>query len=271
MSAQEIEHVVATPELLANPPEGIINAYGSLLKLDPEDSLFLGSHDYEVYETKLVLGLVRPGDVAVDVGGMIGYYTLLLARHVGGEGRVYAFEPDERNFALLSENVAMNGYDHVTLRRAVVGASTGRTTLFPAPEEFRGDGRAYGVEGGERTGVEVDMVSLDETIEGPVDIIKIDVQGYEGHVLEGMRDVLARSPQMFMLVEYAPCLLLEAGTDPGAFLADLGVQGFTFFEIDEPNKRTRGTDRATLLARSADESGDLHTGYTNLLCVKGQR
>jgi FkbM family methyltransferase len=271
VSVHSVEHVVATPELLANPPEGIINAYGSLLKLDPADALFLGSHDYEVYETKLVLGLVRRGDVAVDVGAMIGYYTLLLAHSVGAEGRVFAFEPDQRNFDLLSENVAMNGYDHVTLKQAVVGASSGKTKLYPAPEEFRGDGRAYGVGGGERTAVDVDMVCLDEAVDGPADVIKIDVQGYEGHVLEGMRDLLGRSNEMFMLVEYAPCLLLEAGTEPGAFLADLMGFGFTFFEIDEPNKRTRGTDPATLLARSADETGDLHTGYTNLLCVKGQR
>jgi FkbM family methyltransferase len=271
VSVQEVAPAVVTPELLANPPEGVINAYGSLLKLDPEDSLFLGSHDYEVYETKLVLGLVRPGDVAVDVGAMIGYYTMLLANTTGPTGRVYAFEPDQRNFALLSENVAMNGYDHVTLKQAVVGASAGKTKLYPAPEQFRGDNRAYGVDGGERVAVEVDMVSVDETIDGPVDLIKIDVQGYEGHVLEGMRDVLGRSPEMFMLVEYAPCLLIEAGTDPGAFLADLVGLGFGFFEIDEPNKTMRGTDPVSLLARSADESGDLYTEYTNLLCVKEQR
>jgi FkbM family methyltransferase len=258
-----------TEETLANPPSGVINAYGSLLKLDPEDSLFLGSHDYELYETRLVLGLCRPGDVAVDVGAMIGYYTMILALRAGPEGRVYAFEPDPRNFALLSENVAMNGYDHVTLRQAVVGASSGQTKLFPAPEQYRGDNRAYGT--ADREGVDTEMVALDDVIEGPVDLVKIDVQGYEGHVLEGMRDVLTRSPQVTMLVEYAPVLLKEAGTDPGDFLESLRTLGFALNEIDAENHRVTSVHRRGLLSRSADESGDLHMGYTNLLCIKGAR
>lgn len=258
-----------TPETLAAPPEGIINAYGSLLKLDPKDSLFLGSHDYEVYETKLVLGLCRPGDVCVDIGAMIGYYTLLLANRSGDGGRVYAFEPDQRNFDLLQDNVRMNRYDHVVLRQAVVGAASGTTTLYPAPDEFRGDNRAYGTS--QREGVDVDMVAIDDVVDGPVDLVKIDVQGYEGYVLEGMRRTIERSEQLMMLVEYAPTLLEEAGTDPRGFLSELSALGFRLFEIDEPAKRTRGTDAETLLARSADETGDLHTGYTNLLCVKASR
>jgi protein-L-isoaspartate O-methyltransferase len=56
---------------------------------------------YEPFETQWIEYFVRPGDVVLDVGAHIGYYTLLLSRLVGDQGRVYAFEPDPSNFALL--------------------------------------------------------------------------------------------------------------------------------------------------------------------------
>jgi FkbM family methyltransferase len=163
---------------------GVIDVHGSRLRLDPDDSLFLGSHDYEPYASKLVMGLLRPGDVAVDVGAMIGYYTVILAKHVEPHGRVYAFEPDPDNFALLESNVDLNGYANVTCRQAVVGAEAGRTKLWRAPTN-RGDHHAFETPGREPVGV--DVVALDDVVDGPVDLVKIDVQGYESFVLAGMR------------------------------------------------------------------------------------
>lgn len=257
------------PELLANPPPGTINAYGSLLKLDPQDSLFLGSHDYEVYETKLLIGICRPGDVVIDVGAMIGYYTMILARHVGEDGRVSAFEPDPANFELLTENVRLNGYSNVGCHQALVGDHTVRSRLYRAPEQYRGDGRAYGI--GDRDAIEIDMVALDDVIEGPVDIVKVDVQGYEGHVLTGMRGLIERSKQLAMFVEFTPTLLCLAGTEPGDFLGEIATLGFSLFEIDEDAQEVRGCEVRGLMSRAHDESGDLWQGYTNLLCVKAQR
>lgn len=264
-----MSELLATPELLSDPPPGMINAYGNLLKLDARDSLFLGSHDYEVYETKLVLGIVRPGDVAVDVGAMIGYYTLILARGVGPGGRVYAFEPDPDSFRLLEENVAMNGYEHVTCRRAIVGDRSGSGSLFRAPDEHRGDNRAYAHR--KRAPTEVEMVALDEVVEAPVDIVKVDVQGFEGRVLEGMPNLIAGSDQLTLLVEFSPELLDEAGTDPVEFLGSLREQGLRLFEIDEREGSLRGVHADRLVESFLDEDGAFGKGYTNLLCVKGCR
>ncbi|MEX2392928.1 MAG: FkbM family methyltransferase [Actinomycetota bacterium] len=261
---------ITTPELLADPPDGMINAYGSLLKLDPSDALFLGSHDYEVYESKLMIGLVRPGDVAVDVGAMIGYYTMILGHGVGPKGRVYAFEPDPDNFAILVENASINGYEHVQPRRAVVGAASGTTQLHRAPEAYRGDGRAYGVPGN-RPSVEVEMVALDELIAEEVNICKIDVQGYEGHVLAGMRELIARSPQLVLFLEFTPTSLELAGTDPAELLAEFKRFGFVMYEIEEDAHRIRGTEAASLLERARDANGAFTDDYSNLLLIKGHR
>jgi FkbM family methyltransferase len=249
-------------------PTGVIDVYGSLLKLDPEDSLFLGSHDYEPYESKLVMGLLRPGDVAVDVGAMIGYYTVILAKHVEAHGRVYAFEPDPENFALLEDNLRMNGYGHVVSRNVLVGAESGRGRLWRAPSN-RGDHHAFATNG--RDAVDVDVVALDDVIDEPVDLVKIDVQGYEGYVLAGMRRLIERSPQLAMLVEFCPALLVGAGTAPGEFIDEIRGYGFSLYEIDDEARRVRGIDPHELLDRVRPEFGDASEGYTNLLAVKAQK
>lgn len=248
--------------------EAVIDVYGSLLELDPGDSLYLGSHDYEPYESKLVIGLLRPGDVAVDVGAMIGYYTVIFASHVGTSGRVYAFEPDPENFDLLSSNVGRNGYEHVTCRAAAVGAQTGRARLWRAPSN-RGDNHLFATQG--RDAVDVEVVALDDVIEGSAELVKVDVQGYEGHVLAGMRGLIERSPQLSLLVEFCPALLIAAGTEPAAFVADLRDQGFALFEVDGDAQRVSGVDAADLLGRVRPEFGDSSEGYTNLLAVREQR
>ena len=246
---------------------GVIDVYGSRLRLDEQDSLFLGSHDYEPYASKLVIGLLRPGDVAVDVGAMIGYYTVILAKHVEADGRVFAFEPDPDNFALLESNVELNGYANVTCTQAIVGSAGGRGTLWRAPSN-RGDNHAFPSDG--RTTVEVEMVALDDVIDEPVDLVKIDVQGYEAFVLAGMRGLIDRSPQLAMLVEFCPALLIEAGTQPADLLNELRSLGFSMYEIDDDANRVRGVDMPELLDRVRPEYGDAAEGYTNLLCAKVQ-
>ena len=256
----------AAPATSSSEP-GVIDVYGSLLRLDPDDSLFLGSHDYEPYASKLVMGLLRPGDVAVDVGAMIGYYTVILAKHVGANGRVHAFEPDPENFALLSSNVAMNGYGNVTCRQAIVGAEHGRAKLWRAPAN-RGDHHAFPTQG--REAVDVDVVALDDVVDAPVDLVKLDVQGYESFVLAGMRELIERSPELAMLVEFCPALLIEAGTQPIDLLDELRSFGFSMFEIDDDARTVRGVDTPELLDRVRPEYGDAAEGYTNLLCAKVQ-
>lgn len=246
----------------------VIDVYGSMLELDPGDSLYLGSHLYEPYESHLLMGLLRAGDVAVDVGAMIGYYTVIFARLVGGSGRVHAFEPDPDNHALLSKNVEMNSYRHVTCHRAAVGAETAKGRLWQAPAN-RGDNHVFPTEG--RDSVEVDIVALDDVIDGPVDLVKIDVQGYEAQVLRGMERLIAASPQLAMLIEFCPALLIDAGTRPRDLVAQLRDLRFAIYEVDGDARAISGVDAEDLLARVRPEFGDSAEGYTNLLAVRGTR
>ena len=85
--------------------------HGHKMFLDPKDSLRLSIFGvYEPFETDLVQHEVGEGDVVLDIGANIGYYTLIFARIVGEGGKVFAFEPDPDNFALLKKNVEASGY-----------------------------------------------------------------------------------------------------------------------------------------------------------------
>lgn len=194
----------------------------------------------------------------------IGYYTLLLAALVGPTGWVFAFEPDPDNFALLRRNVELNGYTNVELFNAAVGARASRSRLYRSVDNA-GDHRLH--ESPEsRQSVEVDVVALDDVLRdrGSVEFVKIDVQGSEGGVLEGMASVTASSPRVKMTVEFWPAGLARAGYGAGRFLDGVRQAGFRVYEVDEAAHAVRKVDPERLLAAYPVAS----EGFTNLLCVK---
>lgn len=144
---------------------------------------------YEIEVTKAILSTVEPGQLVVDVGANIGYFTLLLARRVGAQGKVIAFEPSNRVYAVLEKNLVLNGQENVTLvnkavaeRSGQVGFSHGGVERLSSVERI--------VPGSTNP---VAAVSLDDyfnSVQRRVDFIKVDVEGGEMSVLEGMRGIL---------------------------------------------------------------------------------
>jgi FkbM family methyltransferase len=139
---------------------------------------------YEWWELSMMLKACREyrPDIFIDVGANIGLYTCVLGRS-HKVPKVLAFEPDIRNFARLSENVAHNGLADIADTRAVaVGARKGRALLVPGTA----DNPALTNIGAAGT-VPVDMVALDDAldIQGRMICVKIDVEGYELDVLSG--------------------------------------------------------------------------------------
>jgi len=164
---------------------------------------------YEPYETQLILRQAKTGDVVIDVGANIGYYTVLLADKVGKNGKIYAFEPDKTNFEILKKNIAENNLENVVAINAAVGSKNGKSFLYKSKENF-GDhklknppistkSKSPSLE--EREVIQV--IRLDSFIKEKVDLIKIDTQGWEPEVIEGAKKIISKNkPVMFL--EYSP-------------------------------------------------------------------
>ncbi len=179
---------------------------------------------------------LRPGQVAVDVGANVGLLTLLFARQVGPNGRVIAFEPAPLAFGLLSANIAINSYRNVQAVPAAVMDYSGWVELHLCCSGDS-DNRVAGVAmaGPLRETILVPCVALDHhfVTGSRVDFIKVDVQGAEQLALKGMRRVLDENRDVVLMLEYAPAALVNAGTAPPDYLADLRSMGFAFYDLPD--------------------------------------
>lgn len=240
---------------------------GQRMWLDDKDTLELATREiYEPVETDLFLKNLPRGGVVLDIGANIGYYTLIAARLVGPQGRVYAFEPDPSNFQLLKKNVEANGYRNVVLVNKAVAQKTGTLRLF-RNEVNLGDHRIYDSKDG-RPSIAVAAVALDDffkKIDKPVQFIKMDIQGAEASALDGMRGLIRKNRSLKLVTEFSPKSLKTCGSDPGKFLRNLGEMGFRIQEISEKEGRVRAVQPQALLQRFPGGNED----YTNLFCVKG--
>jgi FkbM family methyltransferase len=177
-----------------------------------------------VWEPGVTTAFMRslaPGDVCVDIGAHIGYFTLLAARLVGPHGRVYAFEPSPSNYAQLAANLRRNDVANVTPFQVAVGPRPGRATLFEGPGTNSG-GATLRRDLAERRPnpppeAEVDVRPLAEAI--PVDdlarirVVKIDVEGSELEVLRAVTPVFEAGQPLSVFVELTPNWLLEGAAD----------------------------------------------------------
>lgn len=239
---------------------------GHRMWLDDRDTLQLAVNQvYEPVETTLLKEQLKAGQTFVDVGANIGYYTLLAARIVGPQGRVYAFEPDAANFKLLEKNTAANGHGNVTAVNKALSNKTGTARLYLNPVN-RGDHRIYDSNDG-RPSVGIETVTLDrffEKLDKQVHFIKMDVQGAEAAALGGMKGLIRKNKGLKLVTEFSPGSLKAFGVDPKKYLRDLEALDFRFQEISEKHKTVKPVTPAQLLKRHWGGSED----YTNLFCIK---
>ena len=161
-------------------------------------------------ERALLRKIVFQGAVVVDVGANIGIYSQFLSRCVGPTGQVHSFEPSLDNFSRLS--AATRHLANVRLTRAMVGEATGEWKLYVS-DKLNVDHRAYQADGDSRRAIPTSMVALDDYFRPAqrVDLIKMDIQGYELHALRGAQRVLRENRDIKLLLELWPAGLQQAG------------------------------------------------------------
>jgi FkbM family methyltransferase len=177
-------------------------------------------------ERQLLKEVLSAGDVVVDAGANIGVYSQFLSRCVGPTGVVYSFEPSPENFRRLQS--ATRKLANVRLCQAAVGEHSGKSTLYLS-DELNVDHRSYLPEGDSRRTIAIDVVALDDYFKPGqrVDLIKMDIQGYEVHALRGANRILADNPKANLLLEFWPYGLKQAGANWIDLIASLANKNMT--------------------------------------------
>jgi FkbM family methyltransferase len=205
-------------------------------------------------ERRLLARHLSPGSVVVDGGANIGIYSQFLARCVGPAGMVHSFEPDLENFARLRTAVA--GLPNVRVNRLALSDKTGDSLLYLS-QQLNVDHRAYPTEGETRRSVSIRSITLDDYFKPGerVDLIKMDIQGYELYALRGANRVLVDNPDIMLLLEFWPYGLKQAGTNSVDLIAALEQKGMVIRQVSSDGLIPFHSD-------SISESADW---YVNLL------
>ena len=181
-------------------------------------------------ERQLLKRILSAGDVVVDAGANIGVYSQFLSSCVGPTGVVHSFEPSPENFRRLQS--ATRKLANVRLSQAAVGECSGRSKLYVS-DQLNVDHRTYETEGDSRPAVQIDVIALDDYFKPGqrVDLIKMDIQGYELHALRGANRVLADNPSAKLIFEFWPYGLKQAGANWIDLIATLESKNMTVCQV----------------------------------------
>lgn len=221
-----VKIVYRTLLYILNPIEVL---HGHKMFINPKDDALglLVDINFERPLTQLLEKTVKAGDTVLDIGAHIGYHTLTMAKLVGPGGKVYAFEPDPVNFALLKKNIEVNGYQNVVLWQKAVSNKNGQEKLYIG-KKSNALNRIYNSRHSQSS-INIESVRLDDFIEGRVDLIKIDINGGEGIAFEGMQSVLRRTSKI--ILEFYPVFVKDGGVNPMHILNTLQQNGFKLSQI----------------------------------------
>lgn len=240
-----------------------------------QDAHWYSTDGLEPLSLSVLETFLEPGSIVVDVGANIGLFSIAAAKIVGPSGRVTAFEPGDRPREVLMANLERHRVaDRVDVRPEAVGGSGGRAvfrdyenTLVsgfgPAPAGYS-PGRLIS----ER---DVDVVGLSDVVPGPVDLLKIDVEGFEIDVMTGARELIRRSPRLVVLMEVNPTSLAAVGRSPHELFDVLPDDEWDVWLLDERAGSSLADAPRVDRINLRDHLPADDTWYANLLAVKKGR
>ena len=183
---------------------------------------FFGSYEPELRE--IMRAVLPVGGTAIDVGANAGWHTLLMARHIGPQGRVLAVEPNPSVREHLSRNIAINRLEQVQVVDAALAEAPG-TLNFVAPDaEHPASGSGHVVADGAAPpdAVRVEAITLDGLAADQkldrLDLVKIDAEGFEWPILQGAQTSIARF-RPYIIFEFDQAYAAR-GRDSGRLFAE---------------------------------------------------
>ena len=223
--------------------------FGSLFKFKIEDAV--GRHIYKrgEYERDISNYLAKKivfdkDDIALDIGANIGWYSILLNKLMPGGSRIYAFEPDPLNYALLSENLRLNNVKNVVAVNNALSNKKEIKKLYQYSNRNLGRHSLLQINKGDY--VEVEALVLDQFMEdneidfNKVKFAKIDIEGYEFFALSGASKVLDHIK--CLISEFVPGHMQRGGIEPVLIINLMQDKGFSPNVIKNDNVYPISTD-----------------------------
>lgn len=235
MAIQSLKYVINRFILKRDTLTAPTPKYGLSLRVKTEDVVGRHLYKYGVHEpdaTNYLLEHLKlePGDVVFDIGGNIGWFSLILNKIAAGAAvDIFSFEPDPTNFGLLEENIRLNHAKSITPVQAAVAQESGTMTLHLFGKSNRGRHSLLAIHEGET--IEIDTVTLDGFWqerglgERVPRFIKMDIEGFELMALQGATGVLQRCPMV--MLEYSPTYMRAAGLKPADLIDLMTRLGFS--------------------------------------------
>ncbi len=172
---------------------------------------------------------IKKGDIVLDIGANIGFYTKILSDLVGNTGRVYAFEPDKTNYKHLLSNAAH--LTNVVFHNKAASEHTGTITLYHS-DLLNVDHKTYPTEH-YTSKTAIDGIAIDDIIPNQkVDFIKIDIQGFEYFAFKGMQAIFDKNPNLKIITEFYPLGMQNAKVDYTSFFNLLWQNNFSVFKTE---------------------------------------
>ncbi|MDP5069977.1 MAG: FkbM family methyltransferase [Congregibacter sp.] len=223
---------------------------------------------WEPFETRLWLASQEPGDVVVDVGANLGYYSILSALHDGSAQQIFAFEPAQDNVALLTHNLVLNHCESLVTVVPVALSDRDSSAVLYRSDDNQGDHQIYAGDG-PRTHEAISLRHGGDFLGAAVDridLLKVDTQGSEHAVINGLLPLLRRSAgHLRILIELTPYSLRLAGSSGRALITSLAELGLPFWIVDHLEHRLVASD-AQALSEWADnvDSAAGDRGFMNI-------
>lgn len=223
----------------------------------------------EPHVTRTLMSLTRPGDRFVDAGANVGYFSILAGWRVFPGGEIWSFEPNPNIYPILASNITNNGFEHATQRRKLAlsdhqGVSQLRvfkgyeatSTIRDVSDEFIAHTRKETGRDSYLVDVEVDTLDAQMAAVPAIDLMKIDVEGHELSVIRGAVEILARSQNVKVVMEFVPPILgTRSATDLVNLIRSLG---FSIYRIEHDGTFTLESHDDALVT----------TDFADLLLVK---
>ena len=178
---------------------------------------------WEPLETNIFIDLLKPGATVIDAGANFGHYALTAANIIGPDGLVIAFEPHPETFDLLSANAELLSTDNLKVIQAGLSDASGEITLYadaanPGGHSFF----QWNIRRSDGNEVTVPVYSLDAFLQKElpgqrIDVLKMDVQGFEMNLLKGAKGTITRDKPS-VLCEVTPDALQRAGSSHSELL-----------------------------------------------------